>query len=402
MATVARLNPDSFPDSPYARELQRGVGNHRFCEPLETAYELARLRDSQTLIRVTCLLTIVVALLRDLEQFLRGDTSLPTLLILLLVMSSSIVLTVLAWGPAFERRYQPWAHAIVPPRNALVAFTLAVAAARGHLEILMGLPILLSAPFFVLGLRIPTAVIAAIGTLVVFTATALWKHLPPLIVFRCASFLALALIACFVAAQHFERTSRKAFLEGHLIAELAQHDALTGAKNRRMFDEHLARLWHQAIDAGRSLAILLVDVDHFKAYNDRYGHLAGDQTLRQVARTLQRFVRRPLDLLARYGGEEFAVLLYDVEPEQARMFAERLCRSVADLGIEHQESRTACSVTISAGVAVIKPALNRNPKGALQLADEALYGAKMSGRNRVEVMEDEEYSMLVTGVFARG
>ncbi|MFK5098416.1 hypothetical protein, partial [Klebsiella pneumoniae] len=85
------------------------------------------------------------------------------------------------------------------------------------------------APFFVLGLRIPTAVIAAIGTLVVFTATALWKHLPPLIVFRCASFLALALIACFVAAQHFERTSRKAFLEGHLIAELAQHDALTGA-----------------------------------------------------------------------------------------------------------------------------------------------------------------------------
>ncbi len=402
MATVGRLNPDSFPDSLYAMELQRGGANGRFCGRLEAEYERARLKNSRNLIRVTCLLTIVVAILRDLEQLVRGSANGLLVVDLVLVMASSIVLTALAWGPAYERRYLPWAQILVPPRNALVAFSIASAAAHGQLELLMGLPIMLAGPFFFLGLRVPSALLSGVIGITTFVGAALWYHLPAPITLRSGAFLFLALIACVLAARHFEKSSRTAFLEGHLIAELAQHDALTGAKNRRMFDEHLSRLWHQAIDAGRTIAVLLLDVDHFKAYNDRYGHLAGDQTLRQVARTLQRYVRRPLDILARYGGEEFAVILYDVEPDHARDFAESLCRSIAELGIEHQESRTARSVTISAGVAVIKPAINRNPKGALQLADEALYGAKMGGRNRVELMEDEEYSMLVTGVFARG
>jgi diguanylate cyclase (GGDEF)-like protein len=203
-----------------------------------------------------------------------------------------------------------------------------------------------------------------------------------------------------MAARHFEKCSRTGFLEDRLIADLAQHDALTGTKNRRVFDEHLTRLWQQAVGDGRAIAVLLLDVDHFKAYNDRYGHLAGDLALRRVAQTVQRFVRRPLDILARYGGEEFAAILYNVEAGQAKDVAERICRAVAELAMEHRDSRTAAVVTISVGVAVVKATAQRNPRGALQLADQALYEAKVSGRNRVELMNDEEYRMLVTGVFA--
>src|SRR5262249_43702352 len=125
------------------------------------------------------------------------------------------------------------------------------------------------------------------------------------------------------------------------------------------------------------------------------------QALRRVAQTIQRFVRRPLDLLARYGGEEFAAILYDVEASHARETAERMCKAVAELAIEHRDSRTAAGVTISAGVAVVEPTVERPRRGAVQLADQALYEAKVKGRNRVEVMDSAQYRMLVTGVFAK-
>jgi diguanylate cyclase (GGDEF)-like protein len=128
--------------------------------------------------------------------------------------------------------------------------------------------------------------------------------------------------------------------------------------------------------------------------------LAGDLALRRVAQTIQRFVRRPMDLMARYGGEEFAAILYDVEADQAKEDAERICRAVAELAIEHRDSRTAVAVTISVGVAVVNATADRSARGALQLADQALYEAKVRGRNRVELRDDEEYRSLVTGVFA--
>src|SRR5690606_33074371 len=120
---------------------------------------------------------------------------------------------------------------------------------------------------------------------------------------RTTAFLLVGTAACGIAARHLEHWARKSFLESRLISELAQHDALTGLKNRRVFDEQLDALWAQAIEEGRSLAFFLIDVDHFKPFNDRHGHQAGDRALRRVAETLQRYVSRPLDVLARYGGE---------------------------------------------------------------------------------------------------
>jgi diguanylate cyclase (GGDEF)-like protein len=400
MGTAAQLTPDIPVDSPYAIELQRSAANRRFRPRLEAEYARTRLMDGRALVRVTSVLAVLATALRGVEQAVRGSWTSLLVIDFGLVVAGSMVLAAIAWSPAFERLYLPWARIVIPLRNALVAAHIAEAAAHGQLELLMALPLMLIGPFFFFGLRFPAALVAGVLTVASFLAAALFFELPLPVVMHSGTFLVMAVIACAMAALHFEKCARTGFLEGRLIADLAQHDALTGTKNRRVFDEHLARVWQQAIEDRRAVAVLLLDVDHFKAYNDRYGHLAGDLALRRVAQAAQRLVRRPLDILARYGGEEFAAILYDVEPGHAKAVAERMCRAVAELAIEHRDSRTAAAVTISVGVAVVKATLQRNPRGALQLADQALYEAKVRGRNRVELMEDEEYSMLVTGVFA--
>jgi diguanylate cyclase (GGDEF)-like protein len=401
VVTVSRLNLNAFPDSPYAAELRRGSPNLRFSPKLEAEYVRDRLIDSRTLIRVACLLAALLAVFRGVEQAVSSSWNSILLIDFGLVISGSIVLASVACSPGFERLYLPWARLVVPLRNSIVAAHIAEAAARGHLEFLMGLPLMLIGPFFFFGLRFHPALFAGVLTVASFIASAVFFELSLPVALRSCAFLLMAVTACAIAARHLEKGSRVGFLEGHLVAELAQHDALTGTKNRRVFDEHLARLWQQAIEDGRAIAIVLLDVDHFKAYNDRYGHQAGDQTLRRIAQAVQTFVRRPLDVLARYGGEEFAAILYDVEGNQAKDIADRIRRAVAELAIEHRGSRTSACVTISVGVAVIEPTIERNPRGALQLADQALYEAKVRGRNRVELMDEAEYRMLVTGVFSK-
>jgi diguanylate cyclase (GGDEF)-like protein len=297
--------------------------------------------------------------------------------------------------------YTPVARIVVPARNAVASALIAAAAALGQLEILMIMPMMVLGPFFFLGLQFRTALVTVLLTVASFVAGAVFYELPTPVALRACAFLLLTVAACAVAALQVERWSRRSFVESRLIAEFALHDALTGTKNRRVFDEHLARLWQQARDDRRSLAILLIDVDHFKAYNDRYGHQAGDETLRRVAETLQYFVRRPLDVLARYGGEEFAVILYDTDAGYARDMAERMRRAVSALGIEHRGSRDYGTLTISIGIAVLEPTRERQPEGALQLADEALYAAKTSGRNKVELKDEDEHKLLVTGVFSK-
>jgi diguanylate cyclase (GGDEF)-like protein len=223
-----------------------------------------------------------------------------------------------------------------------------------------------------------------------------------LMAFHSYVLLSGGILACGFAVWHLEKVSRRSFLESHLIAELAQRDPLTGTRNRRVFDERLEQVWQQAIAASKTMAVMLIDIDHFKAYNDCYGHQAGDQALRYVAQTVQKLVRRPEDILTRYGGEEFAAILYEVNGEQALEIADRVRAAVAELNIEHRASRTAPRVTISVGVAVVVPSADRSPRGAVQLADQALYEAKVKGRNRAELMDRRQHELMVTGVFAIG
>jgi diguanylate cyclase (GGDEF)-like protein len=401
MVPVPRPDLNAFLDSPYAAELQRGVGNRYSSAKLESEYAQARLSDARTLIRVAALLTVLVTAIRGAEQAI-GESWNPALgAHVAIILSISVVLAAIAWSPLFARLYLPVAQIGVPVRNTIAAIPIAGAAAHGHVEMLMVLPLLALGPFFFAGLPYRAALVSVVLTAISYVASAIAFELETPLALRTSAFLVGAAAACAMAARQLEKHSRISFLESRLLADLAQLDPLTGMKNRRVLDEHLARVWQQAIDDGRTIAVLLIDVDHFKPYNDRYGHQAGDQTLRRIAHTLQSFVNRPLDVLARYGGEEFAAILYDVDAGQACDIAERMRRGVSDLAIEHRGSRICARVTISVGVAAIAPTQRRKCRGALQLADEALYQAKSAGRNRVELMDENEYNVLVTGVFAQ-
>jgi len=142
----------------------------------------------------------------------------------------------------------------------------------------------------------------------------------------------------------------------------------------------------------------MIDIDHFKGYNDQWGHQAGDYVLRSVAKVIQGFARRPLDVAARYGGEEFAVILYDLAFSHAQYLAERLRESVQSLARE-SEIWTGPEVTVSVGVGFAVPSVSRNPEGIVRLADEALYAAKEAGRNCVIARGAEAHVFLDTGSF---
>ncbi len=174
-------------------------------------------------------------------------------------------------------------------------------------------------------------------------------------------------------------------LKTDALERLSLHDGLTGLPNRRAFDQWLTEEWHRAQRDSTSLSLIMMDIDHFKAYNDYYGHGAGDDCLRRVARAIADVPTRKTDRVARYGGEEFIALLPGTEAPGAREVAERLRRTTAGLGLGHARSSTATTVTLSVGVATHAPAGDRvsDPGVLRDKADAALYAAKERGRNRV-------------------
>jgi diguanylate cyclase (GGDEF)-like protein len=164
---------------------------------------------------------------------------------------------------------------------------------------------------------------------------------------------------------------------------IAQEDGLTGLANRRRFDEMLENEFSRAMRSGANLSLIMIDIDYFKRFNDRYGHPAGDECLRAIARAIQGALRRPGDLAARYGGEEMAILLPDTHNPGAVTVAETIRETVRALNLVHEDSPSKI-VTISLGVASIIP--NRNmhvPRDLVKAADEQLYEAKASGRDTV-------------------
>jgi diguanylate cyclase (GGDEF)-like protein len=164
---------------------------------------------------------------------------------------------------------------------------------------------------------------------------------------------------------------------------LSTTDALTGLFNRRHFDAQWHAEWQRALRAGNSVAMIMLDVDHFKAFNDSLGHPAGDSCLQRVGGILGAVRDRAGDLAARYGGEEFAMILPACDASLAGVKAEGLRKAILAAAIAHPQSPTAPVVTVSAGVASCIPRMGQDPADLLLLADQALYQAKLQGRNRV-------------------
>lgn len=162
---------------------------------------------------------------------------------------------------------------------------------------------------------------------------------------------------------------------------LANLDGLTQVANRRCFDAALQQQWVELSVAQEPLSLLLVDVDHFKPYNDVYGHLAGDDCLRQVAQALQQSVKRPTDLVARYGGEEFVILLPRTPGVGAERVATIILREILNLEIPHSQSAVGDRVTVSIGISSIVPQPDISTETLIATADKALYHVKQTGRN---------------------
>lgn len=172
------------------------------------------------------------------------------------------------------------------------------------------------------------------------------------------------------------------------LSIIATTDALTGISNRRAFDAALSRAWRGAIRTQSPLALLMIDVDCFKLFNDRFGHPAGDVALRRVAACIEQCIRRPNDLASRYGGEEFVALLTDTEADGAMRTAERIRSTVTAMGLPHPGG-PAGTISVSVGVAALHPQTGESESRLLALADAALFEAKRAGRNRVVLEHDD-------------
>jgi diguanylate cyclase len=171
------------------------------------------------------------------------------------------------------------------------------------------------------------------------------------------------------------------------LHRLATLDGLTGVANRRRFDEYWLQQWQFLAQQQQPLSLLLLDVDYFKLYNDRYGHQLGDECLSSVARAVKKTLLHRHDLLARYGGEEFAVILPHTPIEGAKIVAQKIIAEIDRLQIPHATSPIADRVTISVGISCIVPQLDISAKTPIAVADKALYRAKQEGRDRFSVYE---------------
>lgn len=166
------------------------------------------------------------------------------------------------------------------------------------------------------------------------------------------------------------------------LEHIAQIDALTGIANRRCFDEQLQFYWQQHQASGQPLGLLMIDIDHFKTYNDSQGHTRGDLALQQVARAIAGQMLRSEDLATRYGGEEFACILPATDLDGCCQIAQRICAAVAALDISHPAASTAAHITVSLGACSRVPQPDSTPSMLVQSADRSLYRAKQNGRNR--------------------
>jgi len=179
------------------------------------------------------------------------------------------------------------------------------------------------------------------------------------------------------------RKSQQELMESNLeLQRLTNVDGLTGLSNRRYFNDYLESEWSHAIRAKTPISILMIDIDHFKQYNDSYGHLAGDEVLQTVADTVRRSFRRSTDLAARFGGEEFVVILPLSPAADLQDLADLVVKEVEALKLPHIGSASGAGVTISVGGATIVPQRDDKPFALIEAADKALYEAKRTGRNR--------------------
>jgi len=391
-------------ESPHALQLKRGFPRLKFDPPLEEEFRKVHRADMLPQVRRNLWLATVFVFGFSALTHMVVDPQVNRLLdvIRLAVFGPTLLAALVVVHSRMYDRLYPLVIQIGAPIFGIGVVTLAVITAAHGVSLISTVVLASIYIYFLLGMSFYAALASSVVVAAsYFVAAAAVGLSTPMQVIDGGVLLITNVVGAMVCYS-LERATRTNFLEERLLIEAASRDGLTGIHNRRRFDEHVDRIWPQAIRAQAPLTLLLIDIDHFKAYNDYYGHQAGDECLRQVAWCLSRCARRPLDITARYGGEEFAVVLYDERREHVEEVARSIRSGIEALAIKHAGSPARNKLlTVSIGAACIVPKPGRTQYGFIQLADEALYEAKEQGRNCVVIM-DKEYEKLHTGSFRKG
>ncbi|MDH4259888.1 MAG: GGDEF domain-containing protein [Gammaproteobacteria bacterium] len=383
----------------YASALEHGTNWLRFEPPVEAAFRHSHIMRVRTQARFWQSLQLTVGL-AGIGMILAGP-SLDSGRMLLLAcnvvhLSVSVALVLMAFSRAYASSYLWLATIMTPFRAAAAAVAVAAIIDAGSSGTAV-MTINMFGLLFFSGLLLRQALPAAMVMIVSFVAALIVFEVPAVLAAYSVTSLLLVFGLAGYVAWDMQRAARVAFLENGLTRVDATRDALTGLVNRRHLDSRLATLWQTSAEERQPLTVLLIDVDHFKAYNDGYGHQAGDEVLRRVARTM-RTVARERDIVARFGGEEFVLLAYGLKEQEAETLANELRRAVEALAIPHLGAPAIGKISVSIGGACVVPLPGRSAAGVLQLADQNLYAAKRQGRNQV-VFHAGEYEMMQTGVF---
>ena len=395
------------PRSSYASQLERGFPRLTFDDPaLERDFRRSHLAKNRAQIGRNLLLGV---------GFVVGFAALTHLVLPATVSRQLDLIRLAVLGPVFlnalvlvhTRLYQRWYPVIAPIGAAVfgigvVALVVIAATSTPAVSLVASAALATIYNYLMLGLAFRTALASSLIVLVAYPIGAMMVDVPAAQRLVDVCVLVFTNVIGAIVCYSLERANRTNFLESQLLIETARRDGLTAIANRRTFDEHVDRVWAQASREGMPLTLLLIDIDHFKAYNDRFGHQAGDECLRRVAWSLSENARRPLDIAARYGGEEFALVLYDASRQHAELVARQIQAGIEALDIPNPTPTSSSKrLTVSIGIACVIPAAARSQYGFIQLADEALYAAKEGGRNCIVIM-DKEYGELRTGSFRKG
>jgi diguanylate cyclase (GGDEF)-like protein len=394
-----RLDPDNY-GSPYAEQLKRGFRGLRFNGLLEKDFREFYIAQNLPRARLSGLIALILVLAVTCIDLLLGSSTLGTLNTLRLgvLCPLLVILGVAISVPAAQRYYTEVVAVGVTLIGFVVTYIAHLGALAGSSYVLAGLVLVVLYGCLFLGLLFNVGVAVATVMIATHFITGVAIGLPFDALYYSTAILGGAAVIGGISTYNLEYALRTNFLETRLLNELAERDGMTRLYNRRIFDDYMERLWRQSRREGTGVAIIFVDIDFFKLYNDLYGHQAGDDCLKRVAQCIARGAKRPFDFAARYGGEEFVLVLYGPPDDYARTVPEQIRRDVLELAIPHAGSQAAKHVTVSVGLALATPETGRSLAGAIQTADEALYQAKREGRNRV-VFKDSDSDDVETGNF---
>ncbi|MGX1789035.1 diguanylate cyclase domain-containing protein [Bosea sp. NPDC055332] len=382
-------------EAPSAAAPARRIDGLGFEPVLEREYRL-HMRAEQRRSTLVCLITALgiwltfigldLTRLDNLVTIGSGDYTVE--LAIVLRLATLAVILRLVWIVRHNRMARSYHH-LTMLALALIGVTCAFIA---NMYKLRGLPqadiaqlVIIAAVFLPVGLTFLQSLSIAL-LIAVFTTMLGFVMLEPAQLIEHGRLSILLFFAVFVSAVGAwlrERAERDQFLLRRMLHNRAMSDALTGVANRRGFEEHVAMALLQARRDRAPVVFAVLDIDHFKRYNDRYGHQAGDIALALIARAIDSKLRPPMDMVGRLGGEEFGLLLYDTTPEKAQERLERVAQAIAELRIEHAASPTAQHITVSMGAVGFDG--QETAVDLYRRADAALYAGKNSGRNRVEL-----------------